>query len=367
MTSNKRDKNCPTKGCQNLIQRRSASCRECHRNQTRNVGGKTQGSSKEAVKLSRDQERTKAIWECLDKNKAEKVDWRKLPQISKQHREIKKKVSSSQTTANVKVTTDDDWYGVVFSSDWHFGSSSCDVDSLMYHIDNVLNGPFHLITCGDLIDNFKQFKNVSAILQQEMSPKEQGIFLAGVIDEMNEKKKLIAGCWGNHDDDFDGRIGASPEARRLIGNKSVFFNGKGVLNLTINKNIKYSISLAHHWSGKSIYNPTHGQMRSYKDFYPADVIVGAHTHNFSYQYISMYDIATKMPDIGFGGYAHLIQLGTFKTGEDEYSLKYFNRGREGVPVVLFNTKKREAVFVPNYDLALAMYNGTMAKKKKKVK
>ena len=270
----------------------------------------------------------------LDKKNSEKIDWREWLKNFKQQQELHKKSSSSQDEATIKLP--DKKTKIVFSADWHLGSISVDYEDFQKNIEAILQGEnVYMVTVGDLIDNFRKFYSLQPVLSQIVNPKDQKLLLESILDEMIEKKKWLAACWGNHDIARDEKMYGESPIKELLGRNFVYFNGKGTLNLEIGKQ-KYQIVLSHSFTGYSMYNPNHSQNRQLKWYSPnADVICSAHKHSPAVQYFYAY-----------GKRKCLIQVGTFLT-DDGYSKRYWEKGVAEMPTIVFDNEKHDCYVRPN--------------------
>jgi len=297
-----------------------------------------------------EQKEDTTVWEYLNKNVKEKVPLNDFFDLAHKHQKLHQDLSQSQDIAKIKFTTDENWIAIVFSADWHFGSVSVDYKSLEAHLKTIIDNPLYLITVGDLNDNFRRFRTLQPVLSQIFSPKEQAEFLRALIPEMSGK--WLAATWGNHDIEFDEQLYGESPIKELLSKHFAYFNGKGILELQINKEI-YRIGMSHYFKGHSIYNPTHSLIRAIKDdFGPlVQVVVQGHKHQHAYQFFNKYEVAKELGYTELGGELHLLHVGTFEV-DSGYSKRFWGKGQIGVPVLLFNSNQHEIVWFPKVDQAL---------------
>jgi len=291
--------------------------------------------------------KTDEFWTYLDKNRKEEVNWRELFNLAENHQSINLKLSSAQEVARVKVHTDRRYFAVVFTADWHGGSVATDYKMLRHYLDLILQNDLHIITLGDLNDNFRKFKSLEAIFSQALNPAQQMELLASIVKEFAARRKWLAACWGNHDVSWDEKnFGQSP-VKTLLGKHFVYFNGKGLLKLKVNDQ-EYNIGMSHVFRGHSMYNPTHALIRAIKQDFGAanvDVVAQGDKHNYSYQWFNPFGEL-------FGGRpCHFIQVGTFKT-EDGYSKRFWGKGEIGLPTILFDSRSHESHWFQTPEMAL---------------
>lgn len=303
----------------------------------------------------------KTVWEYVDKKVKKDVSLKDFFKLALAKQKLHEDLSTSQDVGRVNFKTPNQYIAIMFSADWHFGGCSVDYQQLEAYLDLVLNTPnLYLITVGDLIDNFVNFKNVMPILSQLWSPKEQAEWLSLVIQQYKEKGKWIASCWGNHDIERDEKILGSSTIKQRLGENFIYFNNKGILMLNVN-DIKYSILLSHKFAGHSMYNPNHSQGRAYREDFPADVVVSAHIHQAAYQKNYRYMPAREL-GMEFGGECHYVQVGTFNTN-DGHSKRYYGKGHLKQPILLFNSIEKEILYFDSPEIAVRNLNFKPGKKK----
>ena len=82
----------------------------------------------------------------------------------------------------------------------------------------------------------------------------------------------------------------------------------------------YKIAVSHAMNGSSSFHNLQGQMKEWMVSH-SEIVVGAHKHAPGV----LRDTFGCHPD-GTPRKRYLIQVGTYKTGNDVYSLRYFDRG-----------------------------------------
>ena len=260
------------------------------------------------------------------------------------YQKLDKKASGTQDHAVIKIHVKSHPIAVIYSSDWHLGSVAVDHEAFRQHYDFVLNNPyFKLITVGDLSDSFYRFKTMEAIFGQIIPPGRQNQLLAGVLNELTKRKKLLLAVWGNHDEEHEKALTGSSTVADMFAKRVPYFRGQGIAELVIcnddnGSEVKYTNSVTHKSRFKSFINPFHENIRNYQLFFPGDVIVTAHTHAPFLATYYHYTDAERI-GMGFGGCSYLIKTGTFKT-DDTYSQRYFKQGIIGLPTVVYYPDER---------------------------
>lgn len=262
---------------------------------------------------------------------------------------------------SVWLPADDLPVAVTFSSDWHLGSVGCDYAGFRRDFEFLLrhHEALKLITVGDLMDNFAQFKSAEAMAQQIANPRLQLRLMEKAADELAATRQYLAACWGNHDNERDEHsIGSSPLAT-LLARHTHYFDAKGVLTLKVGpseeESAEYTIVLTHKPPSKSMWDKTMGAKKLYHAVFPADIVVTAHHHAPAYTTDSHYEEARAM-GFPFGGTRAFIATGTYKI-DDLYSRRGFAEGRIGAPTVLFWPRQRRIEICKSAENALIMRHG----------
>lgn len=279
--------------------------------------------------------------EFLNKSNGEAPDWRELAERSAEIAKKRSKISPLLKSTHVTISTKQP-IGIVFTGDWHLGDTGIDYKKWLSDMELILNHPnLFMVDLGDDRQNMRSFKTLSAVLNQVMTPQEQGLFLRGIVDELTEKNKLLCKVDGNHDVEFDERIFGEALQWYLLENmKAPRFKNKGLLFLELGDQT-YSLYVFHKTRFRSIFRAAHGAYREWQFGYPADIVAGAHDHMPGFEIMPNYALAR---DVGkdFGGLTFLVKVGTYQ--ESTYGWKYFHNGGapEALTIVLWpDTHKME--------------------------
>lgn len=290
-------------------------------------------------------------------NKTPELDWRNSLKQAAVYVERHKKTSSSQDQATVKINTSDP-IAVVYSADWHLGSVSIDYDSLINHIEYILeNDNLYIISNGDEVDNMQIFRNVSCRVQA-LPIREQSQTFGAIYNELCDHNKLLCSGHGNHSEEFEERNVGYSYIAMIKGSRVPYFNGMGKLDLQVNEQ-NYIHIISHKGKGNSQYNAVHGASKQAMMYCPqADVSVAGHTHNPCYSFDYGHRMKESKPvDLTFPHKPRVnIRTGTFKTS-DPFSKRYFGQGRLGTPTVVFFPDRHEFVPFPTPQAAVAYMKG----------
>ena len=277
--------------------------------------------------------------EFLDKKVGENINWREWIGVLKKQQNLHQRQSYSQDDATVRLPLyDNNRAIIVFSADWHLGSISVDYKAFQKNIELILNIPnVYMITVGDLIDNFRNFRSLQPVLSQLVNPKDQVGILRSILNEFWEKKKWIASCWGNHDVQRDEAIYGQSTVKEELNKNLVYFNGKGTLGILVGDQ-KYTIRMSHDFRGSSIYNQLHSAMREMHFHFPnADIFVSAHKHTPAIT--NTYE---------YGQRKCFIRTGAFDI-DSGYAKRFWEKGAIGVPAVVLRADKHSVYAFPSLE------------------
>lgn len=168
---------------------------------------------------------------------------------------------------------------VLMMTDPHYGSLKTNYTKLVNHLDIVENTPnFFLVTNGDDIDNFNvTTKAATGVYENPISPQRQTQSWMEKVKELDEKKKLGAMSFGNHNN-MMFNVGYDWLENFARDVQAPIFTAGGFLHL-LEGDQHYGVAMTHRYWGSSKLNPTNACKR-YLDFeFPqADVVFLGHTH-----------------------------------------------------------------------------------------
>lgn len=253
----------------------------------------------------------------------------------------------SYQTANVEIVTNKP-IGLVFSGDWHLGAKDTDHSALADLLELVYRNPsLYLFLMGDLYENCKTFYSLESIHSQTINPESQFYALEQALTPLIERTKILGSIHGNHDIERDEKLFSYSPLAQLLKKNVPYFDGKAVMNLVIKSarvGEPFEIKIfANHKSSNSAVNPFAGPLKLYDKFFHADIVCTAHVHN---------PVIGSYVDPRTGKAPILLQTGTFKTGDDVYSLRHFKRGLPGCPTVVIDPNQKELVPFMNPNQAL---------------
>ncbi len=284
-----------------------------------------------------------AVLTFVDKKEAEDVDWREFVDLAKTTQDLEARTSPRQKWATIKIATKRP-VAIMFTSDWHLGEQYSDHDQWAQDIEFVLETPdLFLVDLGDDRQNARSFRNLSTVLSQILSPKQQALMLRSVVQELTKSDKLLAKIGGNHDVEWDERIFGEALQKFLLEHlKAPTFANRGLIKLQVGST-QYTMLLFHKSRFKSFLRRTHGAMREHQLSIPADIVAGGHDHEPGMEHLYNYTLA-KDAGLGFGGETLFIKTGTYS--ESAYGWKYFHSGGfpQNYTVVLFPEGKRMVPF-----------------------
>lgn len=259
--------------------------------------------------------------------------WEEFYEVADRLSELENKAAPTINSAVVHLPTDKP-IALMHTADWHLCSRWMAYKTFRALLDLTLSvDRIYWATYGDEIDNFPM-KWLPPAAQQVLTPKIQRRILRAIVERMTEKGKILWSFWGNHS--FEERdIGENLTEPIWMG-KIPYFHGKGVIRLRIGKDFdtaeEYVIFGAHGFKGNSIYNPNHPQMRALLWEVPqADFVVMGDRHKYAYQEVPHHENA-YLAGLNQNRIAHLVQIGTAKSGPDHYTIRGWSQGHFEWPI-----------------------------------
>lgn len=215
---------------------------------------------------------------------------------------------------------------VCFMADFHLGSPHADYQAFVQTTKLIKSDRrFHLCVVGpDQETAFTWFRVADVVLNQTIAPYQQIELYRMWLDDMLDR--TIAVCGDNH---TDRRLERDLGDIGLVWRKDVpYFRQWGILHLRVGA-VRYRIVMSHRWRGRSIYHQLQPALRLMRDVDPtADIYVTAHTHRPAYMCGVWFQTVRKDRPR-----QHLVVCGTFKTGNEIYSLGFGGGGVLGVPTL----------------------------------
>jgi len=227
--------------------------------------------------------------------------------------------------------------GVIFPSCMHLGGRYTAYEDFRTLFDQVLETPrLFWGSLGDDIEGYlAQFRDVSAVYEQLLSPYRQKNVLEQVLSKLGEK--VIFGMSSQHGGVWWKKItGEDPIKKLYVEQFGVpYYDGQVYLNFVVCDQT-YRIAAAHEFKGHSQWNPSHPQNRALHFDYPnADVVVMGDKHFPSIQqypaFLREYQAGNRPSPM-----VTLLQAGTAKTGPDPYTIRNWPTGYLGWPILIFH-------------------------------
>lgn len=185
------------------------------------------------------------------------VPWRDVLRSMTAQQEAKRARGWTQDRANPRIDTDRP-ICIVIISDTHIGSWATNYQLFETITQELLEIPdLFTILAGDLVNMAIKLRNVAEVHDDGLTPPEQLDVLEGWLAEIEHK--VIAACWGNHEERGEVLAG-SDAAARILSRKVVYHSGIGHIDLEVGAQT-YKLAVSHHFQGRSIYSPVHGPQR----------------------------------------------------------------------------------------------------------
>ena len=240
---------------------------------------------------------------------------------------------------------------LVHMSDFHLGAPSTDYYSFMETTQLIMDDPrFFVVVCGpDLENSMVSFRDASATINQVLPPWMQLEAYFQWVGWVLER--LACCCSDNHlYERLERLLGDSGHARPT---GIPFFAAWGLLELLLDNGegdpVSYEAVLTHRYKGHSIYHNLQPVLRMMRDIYPiADWYCSAHTHVPAYMEGVFFPEARPLKPR-----QRFLVTGTFKTGDDLYSMRNFGKsGVLGLPTLMLWPDEYRVQYFPSPQVAL---------------
>ena len=289
----------------------------------------------------------------------EDVDWREWFDSFQTTQDLYKRIDPSQEILTVDLSKSKTPVAVAFAADFHMGGGYTDHRAIRSTIEYILATPgLYVATIGDLIEGFiPGEKSAETVEQMVGSLKGQLGALKSVIAELAKAKKILCMTWGDHDAKWFEKLVGLNIVKSQFHDRVPYFNGRGLIRLLVGKQ-EYWLQVNHALPGNSYLNPNHAQRKAALTLFPADVTASGHTHKPAFQMMHHFDQLREV-GINLGGRSWLVQVGTFKTGPDGYTVRTWTRGIMGVPTGVFYHDRHEVDMLTSPAKATALVRGTV--------
>lgn len=266
--------------------------------------------------------------------------WREHIEALRDHQSRIRRSEKAQDFAKVNINSNLP-VGIVLTSDWHMGGKGTDYETWLRHMELVRNEPqAFMIPLSNTIDNF--------------------IFPSGMFDQM-EHPSLQQEIVKNFAKEFQGKFLAIVGSRchegwtkqktdvevNLLMFEDVLQRGVpwmptgGVLELTLNSDVKYTFGLIHKSRNNSSLNKTNANRRMREQRWPVDITAIAHHHVKEISHGNQYEGPFEREVLD-------IRTGAYKIKDAYGEGEGFGQGDIGSPmVVIFPGEKK---FIPFYSL-----------------
>ncbi len=268
-------------------------------------------------------------------------NWEEWYEAAEMMASLTNRLDPTITNAVVHIPTDKP-IAFMNTGDWHIGSRFVAYKTFRALLDLLLaTERVYWANYGDETDNFPMDWLPPAV-QQIITPKAQRLLVAAMVERMIDKGKLLWSFWSNHHAFTERKIGEDLMAPMFMG-KVPFFHGKGVIRFKIGLDEEtaeeYIIYASHEFTGSSVYNINHPQMKALLWEVPqADFVIMGDKHKYGYTEVSHHD-NSYYAGLHKNHIAHLLQVGTAKTGPDHYSIRGWSSGMLEWPIFVLYPDK----------------------------
>lgn len=237
--------------------------------------------------------------------------------------------------------------------DSHLGNVQVDYDAFSQDYRIVRDTPnFYALANGDEIDNFMVHTGRAAVgvYENPISPEQQALLMRGLFKTLDDKGKMAAFSFGNHNEWSKGS-GYKFENTWLRDFRCPILNCGGLVEVKLG-NQTYRIAMTHRYWGNSRKNPTNAA-KNYLDFEykDADVVFLGHTHVAEYLFFRR----------GHGNpYKFAVIGGTYKL-EDEFAAQngYGSGGQKGGFVLALHPDRWDMEIIGSVEKAKKRFTSTL--------
>lgn len=226
---------------------------------------------------------------------------------------------------------DGKYYLHVPIGDIHLGHAGTDMEKAEYHARLIGSCKYAIAyNIGDSIDNFIKASILSALINQNTTPKEQIKLFQQYLEFFNGNLVLIIG--GNHDrwtKQVSGLDWLSP-----FCDKNKIAYSPDEFNITFkNDDIEYKFKFRHKYRFSSYMNPTHKSKQMLRNStYLFDVGCVAHDHDMAYEVSEM-----------FGEYKLHIRCGSYKVADPFARELGYNNALPILPCFITSPKNKNII------------------------
>lgn len=278
-----------------------------------------------------------------DKKKPDQVGWQELVELASSVQNMEERLSDEQEYAEVTINHDGPAI-ILFTGDWHLGATGTNYSAWAEQMKKTIETPgLYMVNLGDSRQNADTFRNLSVVLSQVLSPKQQARMFRAIVNDLTDNDKLLATIIGNHDEFEERSFGQRLQNYLMDKAKCPHFPNRGLLKLTLG-DVDYNILVLHKTRYRSMLNDTHGVLREYERDFPADIVAGAHDHKPAAQIIYR-NVRAYKHGYGFGGQVVLLTIGTFQE-KSAYGYKFFHNGSLPVFWYVVLDNKEKCISVP---------------------
>ena len=255
--------------------------------------------------------------------------WAEVFETAERLSELTNDATPTITSAEVVLETDKP-IAFMNTSDWHIGSRFMAYKTFRAALNLCIATPrVYWAIYGDEMDNYPLDWMPPAIMQV-ITPRTQQKIVHAIVDELIDHGKILYSFWSDHPAFTERKTGDNPMEPIYMG-RVPYFHGKGVVKLRVGEQ-RYVIFASHKFKGSSIYNPTHPQMRALLWEVPsADFVIMGHRHQYAYSEVPHHDLS-YLSGLHKNRVAHLLQVGTAKSGPDHYTIRGWSDGMFEWPI-----------------------------------
>ncbi len=185
-------------------------------------------------------------------------NWRDANRVLADMQDLKRRASYSQDEATIAFDTDQP-ICVVTLSDAHIGAWSSDHGLFETITDEILGTPnLYVALLGDIEHMAIKLRGVLEVSDNALPPDLQHRYVESWLDEI--APRILLSTWDNHAVEREEVASGYSHYADMMKRRVVWHSGIGHPNIRVGQQ-EYRLAVAHHFQGRSIYNPVHGAQR----------------------------------------------------------------------------------------------------------
>lgn len=194
-----------------------------------------------------------------DTKKVGSFKWREAIAAVETMQTLKKKMSSSQDYAEIRLGDGKRPQILMGFGDQHIGAYGANHTEFAKLTDEILVTPnLHIALMGDFMEMAIRLRGVLEVTSQVLTPEMQEAFLEDWLDEI--KHKVAFAVWDNHAIIRQESQSGTSAVKQILARRVIYHNGIGHQDIHVGNQV-YRCAASHKFRGGSMFNRMHAQGR----------------------------------------------------------------------------------------------------------